>query len=26
MEGSPLAEAFERMLSRVLAGEKDLYF
>lgn len=26
MEGSPLAEEFERKLSRVIAGEKDLYF
>ncbi len=26
MDGSPLAEEFERKLSRVLAGERDLYF
>ena len=26
MEGSPLAVAFERKLSRVMAGEKDLFF
>jgi 2-iminoacetate synthase len=26
MEGSPLNEAFERKLARVIAGEKDLFF